>query len=37
MYRNKINELTQWKLSDNKKPLIILGVRQVGKTLVPSF
>ncbi|MDR0814832.1 MAG: ATP-binding protein [Bacteroidales bacterium] len=32
MYRNKINELKQWKLNASKKPLIIRGSRQVGKT-----
>jgi len=38
MYREKIKELTQWKLSGNRKPLIILGARQVGKTwLIQEF
>ena len=32
MYRNSIKQLLQWKLDKNKKPLIILGARQVGKT-----
>ena len=32
MYRNKIKELIQWKNSKNRKPLIIRGARQVGKT-----
>jgi predicted AAA+ superfamily ATPase len=32
MYRKGINQLMQWKLSVNRKPLIILGARQVGKT-----
>lgn len=32
MYRNKIEELKKWKLSKNRKPLIIRGARQVGKT-----
>jgi len=32
MYRTKINELKRWKLKKNKKPLIFLGTRQVGKT-----
>jgi len=32
MYRNAIKQLIQWKLSNNRKPLIILGARQVGKT-----
>ena len=38
MYRYKINELVQWKLSSTRKPLIILGARQVGKTwLIQEF
>jgi predicted AAA+ superfamily ATPase len=38
MYRDKLKELTQWKLSNNRKPLIILGARQVGKTwLIQEF
>ncbi len=32
MYRNKIIELKKWKDSKNRKPLIIRGARQVGKT-----
>ena len=32
MYREKINELRNWKESKNRKPLIIRGARQVGKT-----
>ena len=32
MYRSKINELKKWKLKQNKKPLVFLGARQVGKT-----
>ena len=32
MYRSKINELKQWKLKRNRKPLVFLGARQVGKT-----
>lgn len=32
MYRNKIEELKKWKESKNRKPLIIRGARQVGKT-----
>ena len=32
MYRNKIEELKKWKESRNRKPLIIRGARQVGKT-----
>jgi predicted AAA+ superfamily ATPase len=38
MYRYKINELEKWKVSGNRKPLIILGARQVGKTwLIQEF
>lgn len=32
MYRSAISELLQWKHKDNRKPLIIMGARQVGKT-----
>lgn len=32
MYRNKIEDLIKWKNNINKKPLIIRGARQVGKT-----
>ena len=32
MYRTKIKDLIQWKLNKNKKPLLFLGARQVGKT-----
>lgn len=32
MYRKKIEELIEWKNSKNRKPLIIKGARQVGKT-----
>ena len=32
MYRKKIEELKKWKESSNRKPLIIRGARQVGKT-----
>ena len=32
MYRSAINTLLQWKNKDNRKPLIIMGARQVGKT-----
>jgi len=38
MYRSAINQLIQWKLSVNKKPLVFLGARQVGKTwLIKEF
>lgn len=32
MYRFKIEDLKKWKESNNRKPLIIRGARQVGKT-----
>lgn len=32
MYREKIEKLKVWKNSKNRKPLIIRGARQVGKT-----
>jgi predicted AAA+ superfamily ATPase len=32
MFREKINELIQWKKKKDRKPLIIRGARQVGKT-----
>ena len=38
MYRTKIKDLLQWKLSEERKPLMFLGARQVGKTwLVQEF
>lgn len=32
MYRNAMNDLYKWKAKKDKKPLIIRGARQVGKT-----
>lgn len=32
MYRDAMNDLLKWKNRKNKKPLIIRGARQVGKT-----
>jgi len=32
MYRRKIKQLLEWKLDKNRKPLVLLGARQVGKT-----
>jgi predicted AAA+ superfamily ATPase len=32
MYREKINDLIQWKQSPIRKPLILRGARQTGKT-----
>jgi predicted AAA+ superfamily ATPase len=38
MYRTSIKKLKEWKLSINKKPLVFLGARQVGKTwLIREF
>lgn len=34
MYREKIKELEEWKKSLDRKPLIIRGARQVGKTWI---
>ncbi len=34
MYRDKMEELKKWKESKNRKPLIIRGARQVGKTWI---
>ncbi|MCK9255416.1 MAG: ATP-binding protein [Bacteroidales bacterium] len=32
MYRTKMNELKKWKNTEDRKPLIFYGARQVGKT-----
>jgi hypothetical protein len=38
MYRTKIKELINWKLDRYRKPLIVQGARQVGKTwLIKEF
>ena len=38
VYRYKMEELKKWKESENRKPLIIRGARQVGKTwLIKEF
>ncbi|GHT44653.1 ATPase [Bacteroidia bacterium] len=38
MYRIRIKNLINWKLSSNRKPLVFLGARQVGKTwLIQEF
>jgi predicted AAA+ superfamily ATPase len=38
MYRESIKHLITWKIDKNKKPLIFLGARQVGKTwLIKEF
>lgn len=38
MFRERIKDLIDWKLNKNRKPLIFLGARQVGKTwLIHEF
>jgi len=38
MYRKEIKNLIKWKLSKSRKPLIVQGARQVGKTwLIREF
>ena len=32
MYRTAIEQLREWKANERRKPLIIRGARQVGKT-----
>ena len=34
MYRRITKDLNNWKLRNNRKPLILLGARQVGKTYI---
>jgi uncharacterized protein len=34
MRRNVYNQLKAWKMSDSRKPLIMYGARQVGKTYI---
>ena len=34
MYRAVIEDLRHWKRSTNRKPLILKGARQVGKTYI---
>lgn len=34
MERNIMNDLVAWKNRDDRKPLILLGARQVGKTYI---
>ena len=34
MYRNIMNKLLEWKKDTNRKPLILRGARQVGKTYI---
>ncbi len=32
MYRNIINQLEHWRLKPGRKPLVLMGARQIGKT-----
>lgn len=32
MFRDIVNQLVEWKNSEERKPLVVLGARQVGKT-----
>ena len=34
MYRNIINRLKEWKNKEHRKPLVLAGARQVGKTFM---
>ena len=34
MKRNAVSELIRWKNSPDRKPLVIRGARQVGKTWI---
>ncbi len=34
MYRNIINQLRVWKNKEHRKPLVLAGARQVGKTFI---
>ena len=34
MYRNVIEDLRKWKDSVYRKPLVLAGARQVGKTYI---
>lgn len=37
LFRKKLEELQRWKKKDNRKPLIIRGARQVGKTTLVNL
>jgi len=38
MYRNALTNLKDWKIQNNRRPLVLQGARQVGKTwLVREF
>lgn len=34
MYRNIIEKLKEWKNKEYRKPLVLTGARQVGKTYI---
>ncbi|MBQ9437899.1 MAG: TniB family NTP-binding protein [Lachnospiraceae bacterium] len=34
MYREILNSLKRWKESSRRKPLLLVGVRQCGKTYI---
>ena len=34
MYREIVKDLMKWRNSDKRKPLVITGMRQCGKTYV---
>lgn len=34
MYRNITEQLKEWKNKERRKPLILAGARQVGKTYI---
>ena len=36
-YRSAVRELIKWKASDSRKPLVLRGARQVGKTSVVNM
>ena len=37
MYRNIIEKLKAWKDSPHRKPLVLMGARQVGKTHIANI
>ena len=37
MYREIVKDLMKWRNSDKRKPLVITGMRQCGKTYVISI
>ena len=32
MYRKAMEDLLEWQVSDERKPMVLKGARQVGKT-----